>query len=92
MIVTITYVLMWFVAYRGEQVLIESQNIAGACSDINFIGSDIRLQRYLLMIIRQGQKPIFVTLGKMKILNLSTIVAVSMSIITLYATGTELST
>lgn len=54
---------LFLVCYYGTILSLSSKSIADACFEINFIGSDIRFQKYLLLIMARSQKPVRLTAG-----------------------------
>nr|WKF45099.1 odorant receptor 41 [Podabrus annulatus] len=83
MFIVIAYTLLLTIAYWGDQVQTESSKILSACYEVEFVGLDLRIQKSLLLI--QMQRPIKLTIGKIKNLDLPTMVAVFQSIYSYYA-------
>lgn len=65
--------------YWGNQVRLESEKVAIACSQVDFVGTDVQFQKSLCLIIRRCQKPIVLTAGKFTTLSLQTYVWVNQS-------------
>lgn len=76
MFVVFCCTLLLLLSFWGDQVIIESAKIASLCYEVDFVGLDIRIQKSLLII--QLQKPIQLTIGKIQILYLPTMVGVSL--------------
>ncbi|KAF5308060.1 hypothetical protein FQR65_LT06435 [Abscondita terminalis] len=63
------------VNYYGNEIILDSQNIANCCYNVDFIGTDIRFQKGLLLIIQKSQKPIVMTVGNFAPLSIATTIA-----------------
>lgn len=68
---------MLTLCYWGNVVITESADLAVACYDVDFIGSDVRFQRSLQMMIQMCQREMCFTSGKLAPLSLQTFVTVS---------------
>ncbi|KAF5307175.1 hypothetical protein FQR65_LT00691 [Abscondita terminalis] len=73
--IAILIVLMHVVNYYGNEIIIESQNIANCCYNIEFVGTNIKLQKGLLLMIQRSQRPIVMTVGKFAPLSIATSIA-----------------
>ncbi|GJQ73700.1 hypothetical protein Trydic_g14035 [Trypoxylus dichotomus] len=62
--------------YWGNEVTLESQSLALACYEVNFLGLSIQFQRQLVFMIQRCQKPVILTAGKFIHLSLSAYVAI----------------
>ncbi|KAF5285630.1 hypothetical protein FQR65_LT13111 [Abscondita terminalis] len=51
--------------YYGEELAHRSEQIGEIAYEIDFVGTDIRFQRSLMIILRQSQKPFRIKAGKM---------------------------
>lgn len=56
--------------YWGNEVALESQAVAKACYDVDFVGTDIQFQKGLALIIKRSHKPVNMTAGKFTKLSL----------------------
>ncbi|KAF5291262.1 hypothetical protein FQR65_LT11440 [Abscondita terminalis] len=74
--IILAFVPMQIVCYYGNEVIIQSQDIANCCYDAHFVGADIRLQKGLLLTIQRSQRPIKITVGKFAPLSLATSLAI----------------
>ncbi|KAK4885512.1 hypothetical protein RN001_001783 [Aquatica leii] len=70
-------VLLNAVNYYGNEITIESQNIAKACYNVEFVGTDIKFQKSLLLMMQKSQIPISMTVGKFALLSITTSLTVS---------------
>ncbi|KAF2895754.1 hypothetical protein ILUMI_10422 [Ignelater luminosus] len=59
-----TIVPLFVVCYCGNELSKSSEYIANMCYKINFIGTDIKFQKSLLLIMMRSQKPVRLTIGK----------------------------
>ncbi|KAF5272415.1 hypothetical protein FQA39_LY07883 [Lamprigera yunnana] len=57
-------IAVYIVCYYCTLVMIQSEQIANSCYELEIVGGDIRFQKALLMIIQRSQKPIVFTAGK----------------------------
>ncbi|KAF2879492.1 hypothetical protein ILUMI_26687 [Ignelater luminosus] len=55
---------LFVISYCGTGLSESSEYIASICYEINFIGTDIRFQKSLLLIMMRSQKPVRITIGK----------------------------
>ncbi|KAF2879493.1 hypothetical protein ILUMI_26688 [Ignelater luminosus] len=55
---------LFVLCYCGTELSKSSEYIANICYKIDFIGTDIRFQKSLLLIMIRSQKPIRITVGK----------------------------
>ncbi|KAF5274119.1 hypothetical protein FQR65_LT04517 [Abscondita terminalis] len=62
--------------YYGNDIILESQNIADCCYNIEFVGTSIKLQKALLLMIQRSQRPIVITVGKFAPISIATSIAV----------------
>ncbi|KAK4882956.1 hypothetical protein RN001_006275 [Aquatica leii] len=62
--VTIVLAALFLINKCGETVTYESEQVANAVYNIEFVGTDVRFQKCLVNLIRQSQKPIRVKAGK----------------------------
>ena len=72
--VALVSIQVFLYCFWGNEVAMQSQEIAMACWNANFIGTDVRFQKNLVFVIRAGQKPIILTAGKFVPLSLATYV------------------
>lgn len=74
------YILATFqifaVSFYGDKVAQESLKVSRVCYEIDFIGTDSRFQKSLLLIIWNCQQPVQFTIGKLGVLSLDTFVGV----------------
>ncbi|KAF5294996.1 hypothetical protein FQA39_LY13306 [Lamprigera yunnana] len=54
---------LFLVSYFGSEVTIVLEAIADTCYGLDFIGTDLRFQKSLVMIMKRSQKPIRITVG-----------------------------
>ncbi|KAF5307174.1 hypothetical protein FQR65_LT00690 [Abscondita terminalis] len=66
---------MNIVSYYGNNIILDSQNIANYCYNIEFVGTNIKLQKGLLIMIQRSQRPIVMTVGKFAPLSIATSIA-----------------
>lgn len=62
----------FIICFWGEQVLQESQKVGYAVFESDFVGTDIRFQKGLILIMCRSQKPTAITAKKFTIICLST--------------------
>ncbi|KAF5289198.1 hypothetical protein FQR65_LT00084 [Abscondita terminalis] len=67
---------MNIVNYFGNEIIIDSQNIANCCYNIEFVGTDLCLQKAIILIIQRSQRPILMTVGKFAPISVVTSLAV----------------
>ncbi|XP_044733312.1 odorant receptor 4-like [Chrysoperla carnea] len=58
------------------QILLNTLEIATEISQINWIDKDPSIQKALMMIVRQSQKPLKFTAGKLFLLDINTFVSI----------------
>ncbi|XP_031355783.1 odorant receptor 4-like [Photinus pyralis] len=78
----IFYLLMGFLpffidCYLSNVVMIESAEIAYSCYQIDFIGTDLRFQKMIIMVIGRWQKSVKFTIGKFAPLEIATSLTVA---------------
>lgn len=59
-------------SYWGEQVMQESELVGNAIYESNFMGTDLRFQKAVGLIIRRSQRPAVITAGKFTNIGLTT--------------------
>ncbi|KAF2887354.1 hypothetical protein ILUMI_18819 [Ignelater luminosus] len=52
------------ICFWGEQVINESQLVANAVFDMDFVGTDVRFQKGLILIMQRSQKPVTLTANR----------------------------
>ncbi|KRT78370.1 hypothetical protein AMK59_7488 [Oryctes borbonicus] len=77
--VTLVAIQVFLYCYWGNEVRLESEEIANACWQVDFVGIDVQFQKSLVLMIRRCQKPIVLTAGKFTKLSLETYVWVRLS-------------
>ncbi|KAF5307604.1 hypothetical protein FQR65_LT06760 [Abscondita terminalis] len=70
--------LLIMICFYGNQIIVKSELIADTCYNVDFIGTDVRFQKSLLIMIRRSQEPIVFTVGNFAPLSLVTAVGVIM--------------
>ncbi|KAF5308136.1 hypothetical protein FQR65_LT06315 [Abscondita terminalis] len=74
-----TFILIFTIltiCYHGNQVTVKSLEVADTCYELNFIGSDIRLQKILIILMQRSQRPIIMRIGKFAPLSFATAVGI----------------
>ncbi|KAF5287478.1 hypothetical protein FQA39_LY04106 [Lamprigera yunnana] len=59
-------------SFWGEQVILQSEAVSNAAYETDFVGSDLRFQKGLLMIMCRSQRAVKLTAGKFAIIQLFT--------------------
>lgn len=62
--------------YWGNEVTLNSLAVADACNEVDYVGTDLRFQKGLALIIQRSQRPVELTAGKFAVLSLNTFVSV----------------
>ncbi|KAK4885300.1 hypothetical protein RN001_001571 [Aquatica leii] len=75
--ISVLLALLCFNCYCGNETLNKSLEVALACTEINFLNTDIRFQKALILIIQRSQKPICFKVGNFVLLTSGTAVSVS---------------
>lgn len=70
---------IWTIGYYASKVISESELFGTACYESKFVGTDIRFQKGLIMMMQNGQKPIAFTVGKFTPLTVTVSLAVSIT-------------
>ncbi|KAB0800142.1 hypothetical protein PPYR_08022 [Photinus pyralis] len=63
-------------SYFGTQLSVASQSIADTCYELDFIGTDIRFQKGLLIVMRRSVKPLYITVGGFSMLSITVFVMI----------------
>ncbi|KAK5638845.1 hypothetical protein RI129_013140 [Pyrocoelia pectoralis] len=74
--VIVVSVSQFIMSYYGTQLSIASQSISDTCYELNFVGTDVRFQKGLLMIMRRSSKPLFITVGGFAVLSINVFVMI----------------
>ncbi|XP_031341105.1 odorant receptor 67a-like [Photinus pyralis] len=61
---------------NGTKVTLEIETVSNTCYHINFIGTDLRFQKSLIIIMRRCQKPVVIIVGKFTALSIVVFVTV----------------
>lgn len=68
-----------FNSFWGTKVITESLALAKSCYEVEFVGTDIRFQKALILIMQRSQSPFKLTLGRFAALSLVTLLGVNFS-------------
>ncbi|KAK5650738.1 hypothetical protein RI129_001767 [Pyrocoelia pectoralis] len=72
---------MTFLSYIGNEVTLESEKVGVVCSEISYVGENLKFQKALILIIRRSQRPIYLSIGQLAYLSLLTFVSMSKAMI-----------
>ncbi|XP_031353882.1 odorant receptor 49b-like isoform X1 [Photinus pyralis] len=64
-------------SFWGEQVILQSQLVAEAAYETDFVGTDLRFQKALILTMIRSQRPVKLTAGKFAFIQLFTFTWVS---------------
>ncbi|KAK5639872.1 hypothetical protein RI129_010683 [Pyrocoelia pectoralis] len=75
---TTVILLMFFVdCFFTQQVITESEEVANSCYESDFVGSDPKFQKALVIIMRMAQNSVKFTIGKFAPLSVATCVVIT---------------
>ncbi|KAK5650739.1 hypothetical protein RI129_001768 [Pyrocoelia pectoralis] len=76
LLLTATGFHITILSYIGNEVTLESEKVGVACSEINYVGENLKFQKAIILIIERSQRPIRPTIGKLADLSLLTFVSI----------------
>ncbi|KAK5639871.1 hypothetical protein RI129_010682 [Pyrocoelia pectoralis] len=75
--ITIILLLFFVDCFFSQQVMTESEEVAHSCYEIDFVGTDPKFQKALVMIMRTAQNSVKFTIGKFAPLSIVTGVVIT---------------